>query len=65
MDKTIKAMRKEIQDWVESSPDEQIAVGRFMQKIGTRYVYILDIWDEVSIEKVAIGEFYADHFLDY
>jgi len=65
MDKTMKTMRKEIKDWVEDQPEQQIAVGRFMQKIGTRYVYILDIWDEVTVEKIAIGEFYADNFLDY
>ena len=63
MDKT--AMRKEIKNWADGLPDNQIATGRYLQKIGTRYVYVLDIWDEVTVEKIAIGEFYADNFLDY
>jgi len=56
--KTLKEMKEVIKDKVESLPDNQISTGNYVQKIGYKYVHILNTWETTAIDKVEIADFY-------
>jgi hypothetical protein len=61
MEITKKEMRKEIEEYYASIPEAQVDTGIYLDKVGYKYVYLLDTWYETSIEKVELEEFYNEH----
>lgn len=58
---TTKQMKQKINDKMESLPGKEIRPGINVEKIGYKYVTVLDIWDETTIEKIDIADFYNQY----
>ena len=58
---TIKEMKKEIIEAYKGVPEQQIETGRFLSKVGYKYVQVLDIWHETTVEFWPIDTFYAKY----
>ena len=54
-------MKKEIEEYIATRPEWQVSPGRYVDKIGNKYVYILDCWHHTTIEKVPIEDFYQEY----
>jgi hypothetical protein len=58
--KTIKEMKKEIENKYEGVPDKQVYLGGFLKKVGRKYAHIVDTWEEVTIRKIPIEDFFDE-----
>lgn len=58
---TTKKMKQEIFDKYEAIPEKQIATGLFLHCVGSKYVHILNIWENTTIDKMEISEFYENY----
>lgn len=57
--KTIKEMKQEIKDKYDGTPERQIGVGIYLDKIGSKYVHILNCHQGCKYnQKIEIKEFY-------
>ena len=55
--KTIKEIKTEIRNKYNAIPEKQISAGLLLNKIGRKYVSILNLYSS-EIEKLEIEEFY-------
>lgn len=57
---TIKTMKKEIIDKYEKIPERQISVGVYLDKVGYKYMTILNTWNGTRFYKQTIKDFYIN-----
>ncbi len=57
MGKTRKEMRLEIEEIYSGIPGKQISTGIYIDKVGTKYVHIINTWEKTTSEKILIEDF--------
>jgi hypothetical protein len=60
--KTLKEMKNEIKEKYYAVPERQISTGIYLEKVGRKYVTLLNTWNRTTVEKVEIEYFYNEHF---
>ena len=60
---TTKQKANKIKKWCANIPSRQIAPCVYIDKIGSKYIYILDTWKPVptSMYKITIDDFYNNN----
>ena len=56
--KTIKEVKEEIKNLKERTPEGQVRPGLFIKLIGRKYVHVLNIHDNATMDKINIDDFY-------
>lgn len=59
--KTEKQKSQEIISWLANKPENQIATGVYVKKVGYKYVTVVNTWGTTTTEKIPIEVFYALH----
>jgi hypothetical protein len=54
-------MRKAVQEWAASRPDQEISTGKYVGRIGYKYVTVTNTWDIQTSYKVPLEDFYIKH----
>lgn len=53
----IKEKKQAIEEKYAAIPSKQISAGVYLDKVGTKYVHIINTWETTTKEKVLIEDF--------
>jgi len=57
----MKELRKSIKSWIDGKPGQEFSTGLYLKTVGYKFVTYINTWDETTVEKMDIDDFFDEY----